>query len=148
MIASDVSVEVKIKTVYVFKRMIWIKFILFTSKLIFLCLPHCFIIVKLKCVFDRLFVVTECDSDYHNPKKESVFIMAAEGYGFEESEYWYDHLEKHLRWKGMDKILCGDVMNIGGVKGKPELNIAFKLGKSIQQSVYKISNKYHLRFIP
>lgn len=54
---------------------------------------------QLKCAFDRLFAVAECDPDYRNPKKESILLMAAEGYGFEESEYWYDRLEKHMGWK-------------------------------------------------
>ena len=87
---------------------------------------------QLKCAFDRLFAVAECDPDYRNPKKESIPIMAAEGHGFEESEYWYDHLEKHLDWKSIGKVLCGGVMAIGDIEGKPELNDAFELGKSIQ----------------
>ena len=33
--------------------------------------------------------------------------MAAEGAGFEESEHWYDHLEKHIGWKSLGKIFCG-----------------------------------------
>lgn len=86
---------------------------------------------QLKCAFDRLFAVAECDPDYRNPKKESILIMAAEGYGFEESEYWYDRLEKHLGWKSLGKVLCGGVMDIGDIEGKPELNTAFELGKSI-----------------
>ena len=86
---------------------------------------------QLKCAFDRLFAVAECDSDYRNPKKESVLIMAAEGHGFEESEYWYDNLEKHLNWKSIGKVLCGGVLAIGDIEGKPELNDAFELGKSI-----------------
>lgn len=87
---------------------------------------------QLKCAFDRLFAVAECDPDYRNPKKESVLIMAAEGHGFEESEYWYDRLEKHLGWKSLGKVLCGGVMDIGNIEGKPELNTAFELGKSIK----------------
>lgn len=87
---------------------------------------------QLKCAFDRLFAVAECDPDYRNPKKESVLIMAAEGHGFEESEYWYDRLEKHLGWKNLGKVLCGGVMDIGDIEGKPELNTAFELGKSIK----------------
>lgn len=87
---------------------------------------------QLKCAFDRLFAVAECDPDYRNPKKESVLIMAAEGHGFEESEYWYDRLEKHLGWKSLGKVLCGGVMDIGDIEGKPELNTAFELGKSIK----------------
>lgn len=87
---------------------------------------------QLKCAFDRLFAVAECDSDYRNPHKESILIMAAEGHGFDESEYWYDRLEKHLGWKSIGKVLCGGVMEIGDIEGKPELNDAFELGKSIQ----------------
>ncbi|MDE5770117.1 MAG: flavodoxin family protein [Ruminococcus sp.] len=87
---------------------------------------------QLKCAFDRLFAVAECDPDYRNPKKESIFIMVAEGYGFEESLYWYDRLEKHLGWKSIGKVLCGGVMGIGDIEGKPELNDAFELGKSIK----------------
>ena len=86
---------------------------------------------QLKTAFDRLFAVAECDPDYRNPKKDSVLIMAAEGHGFEESEYWYDRLEKHLGWKSLGKVLCGGVMAIGDIKDKKELNDAYELGKSI-----------------
>lgn len=87
---------------------------------------------QLKTAFDRLFAVAECDSEYRNPKKDSILIMAAEGYGFEESEYWYDRLEKHLGWKSLGKVLCGGVMAIGDIKDKKELTDAYELGKSIQ----------------
>lgn len=87
---------------------------------------------QLKSAFDRLFAVAECDSDYQNPKKESVLIMAAEGYGFEETLYWYDRLEKHLGWKSIGKVLCGGVMATGDIAGKAELQEAHKLGKSIK----------------
>ena len=87
---------------------------------------------QLKTAFDRLFAVAECDPDYRNPKKESVLIMAAEGYGFEETLYWYEHLEKHLEWKSIGKVLCGGVMAMGDIAGKPELQEAYNLGKSIQ----------------
>ena len=86
---------------------------------------------QLKTAFDRLFAVAECDPYYKNPQKDSVFIMAAEGYGFEESEYWYDRLEQHLGWKSLGKVLCGGVMETGNIDGKPELNKAYELGKSI-----------------
>ena len=87
---------------------------------------------QLKTAFDRLFAVAECDPKYRNPKKESVLIMAAEGYGFEETLYWYDRLEKHLGWKSIGKVLCGGVMATGDIAGKPELQEAYNLGKSIQ----------------
>lgn len=86
---------------------------------------------QLKTAFDRLFAVAECDPDYRNPKKDSVLIMAAEGHGFEESEYWYDRLEKHLGWNSLGKILCGGVMAVGDIKEKQELYDAYELGKSI-----------------
>jgi len=87
---------------------------------------------QLKTAFDRLFAVAECDPNYRNPKKESVLIMAAEGYGFEESEYWYDRLEKHLGWNSLGKVLCGGVMAVGDIKDKQELYDAYELGKSIK----------------
>lgn len=87
---------------------------------------------QLKCAFDRLFAVAECDENYRNPVKESVLIMAAEGNGFDESQHWYDHLEQHIGWKSLGKVLCGGVMGIGDIKGKKELTEAYELGKSIQ----------------
>ena len=95
-------------------------------------LYYWFISGFLKNAFDRLFAIAESDPNYRNPKKESVLIMAAEGAGFEESEHWYDHLEKHIGWKSLGKILCGYVTQPGDTKGKKELQQAYELGKSIQ----------------
>lgn len=86
---------------------------------------------QLKTAFDRLFAVAECDANYRNPPKEIVLIMAAEGYGFEESEFWYDRLEKHLGWQNLGKILCGGVMEIGDIAGHEKLKEAHILGASI-----------------
>lgn len=86
----------------------------------------------LKNAFDRLFAIAECDPNYRNPRKETVLIMAAEGAGFEESEHWYDHLEKHIGWKSLGKILCGYVTQPGDTTGKKELKEAYDLGYSIQ----------------
>lgn len=86
---------------------------------------------QLKSAFDRLFAVAECDSNYRNPKKESILLMAAEGNGFEETLYWYTRLEKHLGWKSLGKVLCGGVMAVGDIADRPELQEAFQLGKSI-----------------
>lgn len=57
--------------------------------------------------------------------------MAAEGHGFEESEYWYDRLEKHLDWKSLGKVLCGGVMKIGDIKDNKKLEDAYALGASV-----------------
>lgn len=75
--------------------------------------------------------MAECDPGLANPKKESVLLMAAEGHGFEETLYWYDHLEQHLGWRSLGKVLCGGVMNLGDIAGREELHQAFELGRSI-----------------
>lgn len=87
---------------------------------------------QLKCAFDRLFAVAECDPSYTNPRKESALLMAAEGNGFEESVYWYDRLMGHIGWKDCGKVLCGGVMAVGDIEGKPELEEARRLGASIK----------------
>ena len=86
---------------------------------------------QLKCAFDRLFAVAECDPNLRNPQKDCALLMAAEGNGFEETLYWYDRLEKHLGWHSLGKVLCGGVMDIGDIQGRKELNEARELGKSI-----------------
>lgn len=86
---------------------------------------------QLKCAFDRLFAVAECDANYRNPVKDCALLMAAEGNGFEETLYWYDHLEKHIGWKSIGKVLCGGVMDIGDIKGNSKLDEAYNLGWSI-----------------
>lgn len=87
---------------------------------------------QLKTAFDRLFAVTECDSDYTTPKKDCILLMAAESWEFEEILFWYDRLEKNIGWKSIGKVICGDVMNIGDIKGNPKLDEARNLGASIQ----------------
>ena len=86
---------------------------------------------QLKCAFDRLFAVAECDPGYTNPRKESALLMAAEGNGFEETVYWYDRLMGHIGWKDCGKVLCGGVMAVGDNEGTPELEEARGLGASI-----------------
>ena len=95
-------------------------------------LYYWFISGFLKNAFDRLFAIAESDPHYRNPKKESVLIMAAEGAGFEESEHWYDRLEKHIGWESIGKILCGYVTQPGDIQGKKELEDAYRLGSSIK----------------
>ena len=87
---------------------------------------------QLKCAFDRLFAVAECDPSYTNPRKESALLMAAEGNGFEETVYWDDRLMGHIGWKDCGKVLCGGVMAVGDIEGKPELEEARRLGASIK----------------
>ena len=86
---------------------------------------------QLKCTFDRLFAVAECNSDLANPKKECALLMAAEGKDFEETVYWYEHLIKHLGWTDKGKVLCGGVFNIGDIAGNVKLAEAYNLGENI-----------------
>ena len=86
---------------------------------------------QLKCAFDRLFAVAECDANYNNPVKESVLLMAAEGFEFEEAEYWYDRLMSHLGWTSLGKVLAGGVMEAGAIEGSPKLQEAEALGEKL-----------------
>lgn len=87
---------------------------------------------QLKCAFDRLFAVAECNAEYANPQKECALLMAAEGNEFEESIYWYDRIMNHLGWKDLGKVLCGGVFNIGDIDGNEKLKAAYQLGKSMK----------------
>ena len=58
--------------------------------------------------------------------------MAAEGHGFEDVVTYYDHLMEHLRWKNLGHVLAGGNGDVGDIDGKPELQKARELGKSIQ----------------
>ena len=86
---------------------------------------------QLKCAFDRLFAVAECNENYANPIKESVLLMAAEGHEFEESAYWYDRLMNHLGWTDKGKVLCGGVLNVGDIAGNEKLKDAYQLGAAL-----------------
>ncbi len=86
---------------------------------------------QLKTAFDRLFAVTELDPQYRAPQKSCVLIMASKYPEFEESEYWYERLAKHLGWQSVGKILCSGVLNLGDIKGRPELDKARELGASL-----------------
>ena len=57
--------------------------------------------------------------------------MAAEGHGFDDAVLYYDHLMEHLHWKNFGHVLAGGNMDVGDIKGKPELQQAYELGKSI-----------------
>lgn len=86
---------------------------------------------QLKCAFDRLFAVAECNKDLSNPKKESVLLMAAEGNGFEETLYWYDRIMNHIGWTDKGKVLCGGVFAPGDIAGNPKLKEAWQLGNTL-----------------
>lgn len=89
---------------------------------------------QLKCAFDRLFAVAECDEHYENPQKNCVLLMASEGDGDDNSKPvidYYEALLKHMNWKNLGYIIAGGVLKIGDIKGHSALNEAIKLGSSL-----------------
>lgn len=90
---------------------------------------------QLKCAFDRLFAVAELDSNYKNPQKSCILLMAAEGetqYNFAPVKFYYENLLSHLGWKNLGIIYAGGNIEIGDILNKTEqLKQAEKLGNSI-----------------
>ncbi len=87
---------------------------------------------QIRTAIDRLFALEEGDGNLlrgHN--RASALLMAAEGHGFEDVLTYYDHLMEHLRWKNLGHVLAGGNGNVGDIEGKPELQDAYELGKSI-----------------
>lgn len=88
---------------------------------------------QIRTAVDRLFALEEGDGNLlrgHGPA--SALLMAAEGHGFEDVLAYYNHLMEHLRWKNLGHVLAGGNGNVGDIEGKPELEQAYELGKSIQ----------------
>lgn len=88
---------------------------------------------QLRTALDRLFALEEGDGNLlrgHN--RASALLMAAEGNGFEDALSYYDHLMEHLRWKNLGRVLAGGNCDVGDIEGKPEIQAAYDLGKSIQ----------------
>lgn len=87
---------------------------------------------QIRTATDRLFALEEGDENLlrgHN--RASALLMAAEGNGFEDILLYYDHLLEHLKWKNLGHVLAGRNGHIGDIEGKPELQEAYDLGKSI-----------------
>lgn len=86
---------------------------------------------QLKAAFDRLFAVAEGNPGYQSPAKKCALLMVAGDNDFSLATHWYDHLMNHLAWKDIGKVLCGNALVIGDIKGRPELANAENLGRSI-----------------
>ena len=87
---------------------------------------------QLRTAVDRLFALEEGDGNLlRGNGRASALLMAAEGNGFEDVVLYYDHLMEHLRWKNLGHVLAGGNMDAGDVEGKPEVQEAYELGKSI-----------------
>lgn len=88
---------------------------------------------QIRTAVDRLFALEEGDGNLlRGHGRASALLMAAEGHGFEDVLAYYDHLMEHLRWKNLGHVLAGGNGNVGDIEGKPELEQAYELGKSIQ----------------
>ncbi len=87
---------------------------------------------QIRTAVDRLFALEEGDGNLlrgHN--RASALLMAAEGRGFEDVLLYYNHLMEHLRWENLGHVLAGGNGDVGDIEGKPELQQAYNLGKSI-----------------
>ena len=88
---------------------------------------------QLRTAVDRLFALEEGDGNLlRGHDRESALLMAAEGNDFEDVLTYYDHLLQHLKWKDLGHVLAGGNGDVGDIAGKPELEQAYALGRSIQ----------------
>ena len=88
---------------------------------------------QIRTAIDRLFALEEGDGNLlRGHERASALLMAAEGHGFEDVVLYYEHLAEHLRWRNLGHVLAGGNGDIGDIEGKPEIQKACDLGKSIQ----------------
>ena len=88
---------------------------------------------QIQTAIDRLFALEEGDGNLlRGHERASALLMAAEGNGFDDVLLYYNHLVEHLRWKNLGHVLAGGNGDIGDIEGKPEIQKACDLGKSIQ----------------
>lgn len=88
---------------------------------------------QLRTAIDRLFALEEGDHNFlRGHGRASALLMAAEGTDFKDVLLYYDHLMEHLKWENLGQILAGGNGDIGDIDSKPELKLAYDLGKSIQ----------------
>ncbi len=87
---------------------------------------------QIRTAMDRLFALEEGDGNFlRGHGRASALLMAAEGHGFEDVVLYYEHLMEHLQWKNLGHVLAGGNGDVGDIQGKPELQKAYELGRSI-----------------
>lgn len=87
---------------------------------------------QLRTAMDRLFALEENDGNLlRGHGRCGVLLMAAEGRDFDDVLTYYNHLMEHLQWTNLGTVLAGGNENIGDITGKPELQAAYALGRSI-----------------
>lgn len=88
---------------------------------------------QLRTAVDRLFALEEGEENLlRGHGRASALLMAAAGDEFDDVVLYYDHLMEHLKWKKLGHVLAGGNGDVGDIAGKPELQQAYELGKSIQ----------------
>ena len=88
---------------------------------------------QIRTAIDRLFALEEGDGNLLRGNGRScALLMAAEGRGFDDVLLYYDHLMERLRWENLGHVLAGGNGDVGDIDGKPEIQEAFELGKSIK----------------
>lgn len=87
---------------------------------------------QLRTAVDRLFALEESDGNFLRGRgKTAVLLMAAEGHAFEAVVFYYSLLMERLKWESLGQVLAGGNGAAGEIEGKPALQEAFALGKSI-----------------
>lgn len=88
---------------------------------------------QIRTAIDRLFALEERDGNQlRGHERACALLMSAEGQDFEDVTGYFDHLAGHLRWKNLGHVLSSGNGDVGDIQGKPELQQAYDLGKSIQ----------------
>lgn len=89
---------------------------------------------QLRTAVDRLFALEEGDGNLlRGHDRACALLMAAEGHDFEDVLSYFDHLMKLLRWTNLGHVLAGGNGDAGDIIGKPEIQKAWELGKSIPE---------------
>lgn len=97
---------------------------------------------QIRTAVDRLFALEEGDGNLlRGHGRASALFMAAEGNSSDDVLTYYNHLMEHLKWKNLGHVLAGNNGDVGDITGKPELEQAYELGKSIQ-SITKRNRDY------
>ena len=87
---------------------------------------------QLKCAFDRLFAVAEVRPELYEPAQGERAADGGRGQRLRGDRLLVRPLMGHIGWKDCGKVLCGGVMAVGDIEGKPELEEARRLGASIK----------------
>lgn len=88
---------------------------------------------QIRTAFDRLFALEEGKENLlRGNNRSGILLMSAEGDEFNDVLNYYNHLMNHLHWKNLGYVLAGGNWEAGDIKGKPELNKAYELGKMIK----------------